>query len=70
MCQDLSVSHREDLSTSIQADGHPDPQAAAVFMEYSQWPRHGATEVSISRGLDKDDVVHVYNGILLGHKKR
>ena len=25
--------------------------------------------MSISRGMDKEDVVHVYNGILLGHKK-
>ena len=25
--------------------------------------------MSINRGMDKEDVVHVYNGILLGHKK-
>ena len=24
--------------------------------------------MSISRGMGKEDVVHVYNGILLGHK--
>ena len=28
-----------------------------------------ATEVSINRGMDKEDVVHIYNGILLSHKK-
>ena len=26
--------------------------------------------MSIYRGMDKEDVVHIYNGILLGHKKK
>ena len=26
--------------------------------------------MSIRRGKDKEDVVHVYNGILLSHKKK
>ena len=25
--------------------------------------------MSTNRGLDKEDVVHIYNGILLSHKK-
>ena len=25
--------------------------------------------MSINRGMDKEDVVHIYNGTLLGHKK-
>ena len=25
--------------------------------------------MSINRGLDKEDVVHIYNGILLNHKE-
>ena len=25
--------------------------------------------MSISRGMDKEDVVHIYSGILLSHKK-
>ena len=25
--------------------------------------------MSINRGVDKEDVVHIYNGILLSHKK-
>ena len=25
--------------------------------------------MSIDRGMDKEDVVHIYNGILLSHKK-
>ena len=28
-----------------------------------------ATKMSIDRGMDKEDVVHKYNGILLNHKK-
>ena len=28
-----------------------------------------ATEVSINRWMDKEDVAHVYNGILLSHEK-
>ena len=25
--------------------------------------------MSINRGMDKEDVVHIYKGILLGHKR-
>ena len=28
------------------------------------------TKVSFDKGLDKEDAVHIYKGILLGHKKR
>ena len=28
-----------------------------------------ATYVSIDRGMDKEHMVHIYNGILLSHKK-
>ena len=28
-----------------------------------------ATYMSTDRGMDKEDVVHMYNGILLSHKK-
>ena len=27
------------------------------------------TYMSINRGMDKEDVVYIYNGILLSHKK-
>ena len=27
------------------------------------------TQMFIDRGMDKEDVVHIYNGILLSHKK-
>ena len=28
-----------------------------------------ATSMSVDRGMDKEDVVHIYSGILLSHKK-
>ena len=28
-----------------------------------------ATYMTINRGMDKEDVVHIYNGILLSHKR-
>ena len=28
-----------------------------------------ATQMSINRGMNKEDVVHIYNGILLSYKK-
>ena len=28
-----------------------------------------ATQMSINRGMSKEDVVHIYNGILLSHKR-
>ena len=28
-----------------------------------------ATQMSINRGMDKEDVVHIHNGILLSHEK-
>ena len=29
-----------------------------------------ATYICIDRGVDKEDVVHAYNGILLSHKEK
>ena len=29
----------------------------------------GTTQISINRGMDKEAMVHTYNGILLSHKK-
>ena len=28
------------------------------------------TYISTDRGMDKEDVVHIYNGTLLGHQKK
>ena len=44
---------------------HPNVHCSTVYnsqgMETSQ--------MSIDRGVDKEDVVHIYNGILLSHKR-
>ena len=29
-----------------------------------------ATKMSIDRGMDKEEVIHTYSGILLSHKKQ
>ena len=39
---------------------------AALFAVAKTWRQ----PVSFDGGLDKEDVVHIYNGILLSHKKR
>ena len=39
---------------------------AALFTIARAWNN---LKLSINRGMDKEDVVHIYNGILLSHKK-
>ena len=39
---------------------HPSVNCSAIDME--------ATYMSINKGMDKEDVVHIYTGILLSHK--
>ena len=29
-----------------------------------------ATQMSVNRGMSKEDAVHIYNGILLSHKRK
>ena len=33
------------------------------------WQGHESNLMCVDRGMDKEDVVHTYNGILLSHKK-
>ena len=40
------------------------------LQHYSQWPRHGNNLMYLDRWLGKEDVVHIYSGMLLNHKKR
>ena len=42
------------------------PKFTAAFMVAKTWKQ----PVSFDRWFDKEDVVHIYNGILLSHKKR
>ena len=36
---------------------------------YLQYPGHGSNLNVHNRGMDKEDVAHIYDGILLIHKK-
>ena len=39
---------------------------AALFSVAKTWKQD---KMSINTGMDKEDVIHIYNGILLSHKK-
>ena len=43
-------------------------QALQCSLQYClQQPKHESYLMSINRGMNKEDVVHTYNGILLSH---
>ena len=44
---------------------HPNVHSGTIYNSQDM----EATYTSINRGMDKEDVVHIYNGILLIHKK-
>ena len=44
---------------------HPDVQIIIIYSSQDM----EATQMSTDRGMDKEDVVHTYNGILLSHRK-
>ena len=44
---------------------HPNVHNSTVYNSQDM----EANSMSINRGMDKEDVVHIYNGILLSHKK-
>ena len=44
---------------------HPNVHFSTIY--HSQGME--TTQMSIERGMDKDNMVHIYNGILLSHKK-
>ena len=41
--------------------------ASKCLLQHFFNPGHGISQMLISRGVDKEDVVHIYNGILLIH---
>ena len=45
---------------------HPNVHCSTIYNSQDM----EATKMSIDRGMDKEDVVCIYNGILLSHKKR
>ena len=44
---------------------HPDIHCSTIYNSQDM----EKTQMSIKRGMDKEGVVHEYNGILLSHKK-
>ena len=44
---------------------YPDVHCSTIYNSQDM----EATKMSINRGMDKEDAVHRYNGILLSHKK-
>ena len=55
----------EKTKSLIQKDTCTPMFTAALFTIAKTWKQH----VSGDRWMDKEDVVHIYNGILLSHKK-
>ena len=45
---------------------HPNAHCSTIYNSQDM----EATQMSINRGVDKEDVVHMYNGILLSHEKQ
>ena len=43
---------------------HPNVHGSTIYSSQGM----EATYTSINRGMDKEDVVHIYNGILLSHR--
>ena len=52
--------------TIIRKDACTPMFTAALFTVARTWKQ---PKISINRGMDKEDVVHIHNGILLSHKK-
>ena len=44
---------------------HPSVHCSTVYSSQDM----EATQMSISRGMDREDVVHIYSGILLSHRR-
>ena len=53
----------------IQKDTYTPLCIAAVYNTAYSSQDMEATYMSINRGMDKEDVVHIYSGILLRHEK-
>ena len=55
----------ETPNTNLKGCMHPTPVFIAVLFRIAKiWKQ----PVSVDRWLDNEDVVHTYNGMLLGHK--
>ena len=41
----------------------------SLLSVYNSQDMMEATQMSLNRGMDKEDVIHIYHGILLSHQK-
>ena len=57
ICPEKTIIQKESCTTMF---------TAALFTTVRTWKQ----QVSINRRMDKEDVAHIYNGILLSHKKK
>ena len=69
---DMSLSKLCELVMDREADWLQSMVHGATRVRHDEWLNNkdmAATEMSISTWMDKEAVVHIYNGILLSHKK-
>ena len=58
------VYNQKNTKTLIEKDMCPSVHSSTIYSSQNT----EATLVSINRWMDKEAVVHVYNGVLLSHK--
>ena len=61
----MTHKHLKKQNTNLKRYTHSNAHSSIIY--YCQGMK--ATQVSISRWMDKEDVVYKYNEILLSHKK-
>ena len=61
---DLTVGHISGEKYNLKRYLHPNVHGSTIYSSQGM----EATYTSINRGMDKEDVVHIYNGILLSHR--
>ena len=56
----------KDENYSLKRYTHPDIHSSTIYNSQDM----ETTQVPIDRWMDKEDVVHIYSGILLSHKEK
>ena len=63
--QSLSSAYVRGKKHHLQRHVPPNIHCSTIYNSQAM----KATKMSINRGMEKEDVAHIYNGILLSHKK-
>ena len=61
----INKSPSKDRTSNSKRYTYPDVQCSPMYNSQHM----EATYMSINRGMDKEDMVHIHNGILLSHEK-